>query len=258
MPACRIRAPGGDTEALLQVAAQLYQIQGRYDLALAIYLRQQQPAVFDFIQEHHLLPVLHERVAQLLSIDEERATQLLMDQYDEVPASTVVPSIQVSVGQLLCPVLQLCCPNMSVNISGAHRSMHVSSVYTACVHAGVRACACVRVCACVCVCVCVCVCAYVRLAPWCRQSSKEQQMQETAVKQRCGGTSCTTTWTSSSRRTRLQAPTTMSCRCRKPPPPPLPPLVMSPFVCTASAICPIHIYTAGRSRQDCTTKRLST
>lgn len=92
---------------MLQVAAQLYQIQGRYDLALAIYLRQQQPAVFDFIQEHHLLPVLHERVAQLLSIDEERATQLLMDQYDEVPASTVVPSIQVSEGQLPCLVLQL-------------------------------------------------------------------------------------------------------------------------------------------------------
>ena len=92
---CRIRAPGGDTEALLQVAAQLYQLQGRYDLALAIYLRQQQPAVFDFIQEHHLLPVLHERVAQLLAIDEERAVQLLMDHYDEIPASTVVPSIQV-------------------------------------------------------------------------------------------------------------------------------------------------------------------
>lgn len=77
------------------MAAQLYQLQGRYDLALAIYLRQQQPAVFDFIQEHQLLPVLHERVAQLLSIDEERAIQLLMDQYDEIPASTVVPSIQV-------------------------------------------------------------------------------------------------------------------------------------------------------------------
>ena len=78
------------------MAAQLYQLQGRFDLALAIYLRQQQPAVFDFIQEHHLLPVLHERVAQLLSIDEERAVQLLMDQYDEIPASTVVPSIQAS------------------------------------------------------------------------------------------------------------------------------------------------------------------
>ena len=77
------------------MAAQLYQIQGRYDLALAIYLQQQQPAVFEFIQEHHLLPVLHQRVAQLLSIDEQRAVQLLMDQYDEIPASTVVPSIQV-------------------------------------------------------------------------------------------------------------------------------------------------------------------
>ena len=77
------------------MAAQLYQIQGHYNLALAIYLRQQQPAVFDFIQEHQLLPVLHERVAQLLSINEDRAIQLLMDQYDQVPASTVVPSIQV-------------------------------------------------------------------------------------------------------------------------------------------------------------------
>lgn len=81
---------------MLQVAAQLYQIQGRYDLALAIFLHQQQPAVFDFIQEHHLLPVLHERVAQLLSIDEERAVALLMQEYDQIPASTVVSSIQVS------------------------------------------------------------------------------------------------------------------------------------------------------------------
>lgn len=100
----RTRAPGGDTEALLQVAAQLYQIQGRYDLALAIFLQQQQPAVFDFIQEHHLLPVLHERVAQLLSIDEERAVALLMQEYDQIPASTVVSSIQVFAA---CSVHQL-------------------------------------------------------------------------------------------------------------------------------------------------------
>ena len=78
------------------MAAQLYQIQGRYDLALAIFLHQQQPAVFDFIQEHHLLPVLHERVAQLLSIDEERAVALLIQEYDQIPASTVVSSIQVT------------------------------------------------------------------------------------------------------------------------------------------------------------------
>lgn len=86
----------------MQVAAQLYQTQGRYDLALAIFLQQQQPAVFDFIQEHHLLPVLHERVAQLLSIDEQRAVQLLMQEYDQIPASTVVSSIQVGSLQKLC------------------------------------------------------------------------------------------------------------------------------------------------------------
>ena len=44
--ACRTRTPGGDTEALLQFGAQLYQIHGCYDLALAIFLHQQQPAKF--------------------------------------------------------------------------------------------------------------------------------------------------------------------------------------------------------------------
>ena len=37
-------------------------------------------------------------------------------------------------------------------------------------------------------------------------------MLVTAVKQRTGGISCTTTWISSSRRTRLPALITMSCR----------------------------------------------
>ena len=95
------------------MAAQLYQIQGRYDLALAIFLHQQQPAVFDFIQEHHLLPVLHERVAQLLSIDEERAVALLIQEYDQIPASTVVSSIQVTGTHHACcalhwPTLTMC------------------------------------------------------------------------------------------------------------------------------------------------------
>lgn len=92
---------------MLQVAAQLYQIQGRYDLALAIFLQQQQPAVFDFIQEHHLLPVLHERVAQLLSIDQERAVALLIQEYDQIPASNVVPSIQVPFARISVSCMQV-------------------------------------------------------------------------------------------------------------------------------------------------------
>ncbi|KAK9816865.1 hypothetical protein WJX72_006282 [[Myrmecia] bisecta] len=92
----RIRGPGGNSEALLQTAARLYEMQGRYDHALAIYLRLQWPQVFDFIHEHNLLPMLADRVAALMSIDEVRATSLLVAQHEQVPPSSVVPSLQAA------------------------------------------------------------------------------------------------------------------------------------------------------------------
>jgi len=67
----RARAPGGDSKALLQAAAHLYQLQGRFDLALAILLRLQQPDVFDFVTAHNLLPLLKpSHVTALVRIDE--------------------------------------------------------------------------------------------------------------------------------------------------------------------------------------------
>ncbi len=69
--ACRARSPGGDSKALLQAAAHLYQLQGRFDLALAILLRLQQPDTFDFVTKHSLLPLLRpSHVASLVRIDE--------------------------------------------------------------------------------------------------------------------------------------------------------------------------------------------
>ena len=59
----RARSPGGDSRALLQAAAHLYQLQGRFDLALAILLRLQQPDTFDFVTKHS-------HVASLVRIDE--------------------------------------------------------------------------------------------------------------------------------------------------------------------------------------------
>ena len=68
---CRARSPGGDSRALLQAAAHLYQLQGRFDLALAILLRLQQPETFDFVTKHSLLPLLRpSHVASLVRIDE--------------------------------------------------------------------------------------------------------------------------------------------------------------------------------------------
>lgn len=52
---CRIRALGGNAEDLLRVAAHLYSLQGRPELALAIYLRLQQPDVFSYIATHGLV-----------------------------------------------------------------------------------------------------------------------------------------------------------------------------------------------------------
>ena len=92
---CRMRAPGGNSGELLQVAAHLYQLQGRYEMALAIYLEQREAAVFDFIAEHGLLRLLGDYVPQLMAIDEVRATQLLVEQQYEVPPQVVVAKLQV-------------------------------------------------------------------------------------------------------------------------------------------------------------------
>lgn len=62
-PAClpllhRLRSPGGETPALQRVAALLFTQQRKYEPALRIYLRQGDPAVFDFVSHHALLGVL--------------------------------------------------------------------------------------------------------------------------------------------------------------------------------------------------------
>jgi len=69
----RIRGPGGDSDALLQAAAHLYQLAGRFDLALAILLRLRRADAFGFITQHGLLPLLRPaHIAALVRIDEAR------------------------------------------------------------------------------------------------------------------------------------------------------------------------------------------
>ena len=68
-----MRAPSGDSRPLLQALAHLYQLQGRFDLALAILLRLQQPDAFEFVTAHSLLHLLRpSHVAALVRIDEVR------------------------------------------------------------------------------------------------------------------------------------------------------------------------------------------
>ena len=93
---CRIREAGGDSRALLETAACLYQLQARYDLTLAILLRLRKDTVFDFICSHHLMPLIKgHAVTQLISINPQRAERLLVDYHEEAPPGVVVPAIQV-------------------------------------------------------------------------------------------------------------------------------------------------------------------
>jgi hypothetical protein len=71
-------------------------LQARYDLTLAILLRLKRTRVFDFICSHHLMPLLKgQAVTQLLGIDTQRATRLLVDYHEEAPPGVVTPAIQV-------------------------------------------------------------------------------------------------------------------------------------------------------------------
>lgn len=95
----RIRALGGNAEDLLRVAAHLYSLQGRPELALAIYLRLQQPDVFAYIADHGLAGALEaEHVAPLMRIDDAQATRLLVERAAHVPPHLVVPALQVGPG----------------------------------------------------------------------------------------------------------------------------------------------------------------
>lgn len=93
---CRARSPGGDSRALLQAAAHLYQLQGRFDLALAILLRLQQPDTFDFVIKHGLLPLLRpSHVAALVRID-------------EVPDAVLLACLVIQAGRVICHCHALC------------------------------------------------------------------------------------------------------------------------------------------------------
>ena len=93
---CRLQKSRGDSEPLLETAAWLYQLQGRYDFSLAILLKLRRQRVFDFIASHHLMPLLKgQAVTQLLSIDPQQAESLLIDFREEALPAVVIPAIQV-------------------------------------------------------------------------------------------------------------------------------------------------------------------
>lgn len=81
---------------LQQVAAHLYTVQGRHEEALQLQLQLRSLAVFDYISQHALEGRLAPYVADLVDLDEVKATALLVQHQDEVPPAAVVESLQAA------------------------------------------------------------------------------------------------------------------------------------------------------------------
>lgn len=78
---------------LLEALAILYSHDGKYDKALAMYLKLRHKDVFQLIQKHQLYNAVYDMIEGLMDLDAERAIQFFLDK-ERVPSDIVVQKLQ--------------------------------------------------------------------------------------------------------------------------------------------------------------------
>ncbi|XP_015111621.1 vacuolar protein sorting-associated protein 41 homolog [Diachasma alloeum] len=78
---------------LLEALAILYSHDGKYDKALAMYLKLRHKDVFQLIQKHQLWSSVYDMIEGLMDLDAERAIALVLDK-DKVPSDLIVKKLQ--------------------------------------------------------------------------------------------------------------------------------------------------------------------
>lgn len=78
---------------LLEALAILYSHDGKYDKALAMYLKLRHKDVFLLIQKHKLYNSVYDMIEGLMDLDAERAIQFFLEK-DRVPVDVVVEKLQ--------------------------------------------------------------------------------------------------------------------------------------------------------------------
>ncbi|XP_076241786.1 vacuolar protein sorting-associated protein light [Calliopsis andreniformis] len=78
---------------LLEALAILYIHDGKYDKALAMYLKLRHKDVFQFIQKYQLYYTVYDMIEGLMDLDAERAIQFFLEK-DKVPSEIVVQKLQ--------------------------------------------------------------------------------------------------------------------------------------------------------------------
>lgn len=74
---------------LLEALAILYSHDGKYDKALAMYLKLKHKGVFQLIHKHNLFSVIHDMIEGLMELDSEQAIGMLLEK-ERVPSDVVV------------------------------------------------------------------------------------------------------------------------------------------------------------------------
>ncbi|KAK0175633.1 hypothetical protein PV327_009369 [Microctonus hyperodae] len=77
---------------LLEALAILYSHDGKYDKALAMYLKLRHKDVFQLIQKHQLYNSVYDMIEGLMDLDSDRAIQFFLDK-DRVPSDIVVQKL---------------------------------------------------------------------------------------------------------------------------------------------------------------------
>ncbi|GJR32413.1 vacuolar protein sorting-associated protein 41 [Tanacetum coccineum] len=81
------------TDQLKEALAVLYEIDGQYEKAFALYADLMKPDIFEFIEKHNLHDSIREKVAQLMVIDHKRAVSLLIQYRDVITPAEVVSQL---------------------------------------------------------------------------------------------------------------------------------------------------------------------
>ncbi|XP_076944530.1 vacuolar protein sorting-associated protein 41 homolog [Bidens hawaiensis] len=84
------------SDELKEASALLYEIDGQYEKAFAIYADLMKPDIFEFIEKHNLHDVIREKVVQLMQIDHKRAVSLLVQYRDIITPAEVVSQLLAS------------------------------------------------------------------------------------------------------------------------------------------------------------------
>ena len=87
-----------DNTILQRVLATLFTNQRKYDRAMAMYLKLGHKDVFGLIRKHDLFDAIHDKIGDLMDLDQQEGLKLFLEHMDRLPIELIVQSLQEKPG----------------------------------------------------------------------------------------------------------------------------------------------------------------